>query len=115
MNQQHVAKNNDANNDQAQAEKTCINEKCKRTKGNNANNNSKEIRWRKSKGLYEKLKKGEYKILTPPKPKSKKQNVTALTFSHRREFFLLRSSSITDYGLRRREKTDQLSIFYPYQ
>ena len=38
------------NNDQALAEKTCINEKCKRTKGNHANKNSKEIRWRKSKG-----------------------------------------------------------------
>lgn len=37
------------NNDQALAEKTCINEKCKRTKGNHANKNSKEIRWRKSK------------------------------------------------------------------
>ena len=54
--QQQQGANNDAN-DQAQAEKTCINEKCKRTKGNNANKNSKEIRWRKSKGM-EKIKKG---------------------------------------------------------
>ena len=51
MNQQQGANNNANNNDQALgAEKTCINEKCKRTKGNHANKNSKEIRWRKSKG-----------------------------------------------------------------
>tara|TARA_Y100000746_G_scaffold117677_1_gene100765 strand:+ start:741 stop:1034 length:294 start_codon:yes stop_codon:yes gene_type:complete len=51
MNQQQGANNNANNNDQAlAAEKTCINEKCKRTKGNHANKNSKEIRWRKSKG-----------------------------------------------------------------
>lgn len=97
MNQQHVAKNNDANNDQAQAEKTCINEKCKRTKGNNANNNSKEIRWRKSKGLYEKLKKGEYKILTPPLAQIKKTERDCFDVLSSERIFS--SSLVFDYGL----------------
>ena len=95
MNQQQCANNNDQ---ALMAEKTCINEKCKRTKGNHANKNSKEIRWRKSKGETKNLKRGR-----------------SIRFerSHARErdeFFL---SSNARLRLQKHEKTDQLSIFYP--